>query len=84
MSGVVNVDLTLHTINQLLYKGTKLLQIIESYRTTNQGVGVFELSNGEYMTIEEVYRELFHTNIRIINILTTTPIGRQALQQIFN
>ena len=84
MSVVVNVDPPLHTINQLLYKGTRLLQIIERYRTTNQGVGVFELSNGEYMTIEEVHRELFHTNLIIINILYTTPIGREVLCQIFN
>ena len=69
-------------IRQLLNRGTRLLQIIERYRTTNQGV--FELSNGQFMTIEQVHRELFHTNITIINILLTTPIGREALRQIFN
>ena len=66
---VAYFDPSIYPINQLLHKGTKLLQIIESYRASNQGIGVFELSNGEYMTVEEVYRELFHTNIRIINIL---------------
>ena len=81
---VAYFDPSIYPINQLFHKGTKLLQIIDSYRASNQGIGVFELSNGEYMTIEEVHRELFHTNIRIINILTTTPTGRQALQQIFN
>ena len=81
MNLAINVDgLLMNNVD----KATKLLQIVERYRASNQGVGVFELSNGEYMTIEQVHRELFHTNLRIINILTMTPNGRQALQQIFN
>ena len=77
----INVDILMH---HNIEKGERLLQIIDRYRQSNQSVGVYELSNGDFHTIEQVHRELFHTNLRIINILNMTQTGRDALQQIFN
>ena len=77
----INVDMLM--MNNI-EKGKRLLQIIGRYRESNQSVGVYELSNGEFHTIEHVHRKLFHTNLRIISILNMTQTGREALQQIFN